>query len=1025
MSQKIPIYIPTFINSATYEPARVLPRLYFYNGQLDCETWYIADSNNAANAQTNFPYFDHYNVVSGQFPTTDSLSLLFNNEAAVYGEVPTNSLYANYWSKYVAFLYNPYTRVVNCSAIIPLADYIKMELNDIVNFRGNYYHLRAINDYSLKDGTCNLQLLGPIIGDTFNTNQFTPTGSITTTISPSGSTTTTSTTTLSPNCVCYTVVVTSNGGGESFSAGISYLPCDGGTNMGRNFLNPGTYYQCARVIGGVPQIEFTFGTGTISPNGSCNTGTCPPTPTTTTTAGPTTTTTTFGPATKVVAHNCQDYYDFGTFCVQTSTTPAIGDVYKDSYGTCYTISSIPSDQTLPCIGNLYFVGGVGACSSSACVTTTTTEAPFCHTWTVQNSTGAGYYFKYYYCGQTEPTYLEVPASSTATVCVQNDKIYNSFVAPLTFTDLGTTCIGTTTTTTTIPPQVLFTAANCQNIYDNNTYSANSASYNVGDVFQDDYGTCYYILNFSGEAAVARLTFIGAAGACSSSACVTTTTTVAPFCNTWLVENPFGAGAYYKVKYCGDNFFSYPEALPYSSQSVCVQNNEIYDAFGGVYLTNLSQSCQTTTTTTLAPGCSTFVITNNGDAFSYSGEYVYCGASVSSSYSVGTNSTIRLCVQDGKIDLPSGNNYVVQISGSCNATTTTTTTIAPGCYSYNIRNNSTDSTFIGSYVECGTNYTASYSIPSQTTASLCVLDQKIILPSGTNYTSSFTGPGTCVGTTTTTTAAPTTTTLAPGCFTYNVVNTGAGSAYFDYKYCSGSYVHQELAGGNASMSVCVDNHMISSSYAPMVITYTGASCVPTTTTTSTTSTTTTTTLPPGCFIYNVVNNGVGTGFVNYVYCGSGSVYQQFSLPGGGSGSICVDNYQINDGGNLNMVATLTTGSCIATTTTTAGPTTTTTSTTSTTTTTTSTTTTTTAAPTTTTTTTLASQKYYVETCDGPGTLVGVIEITNAPLLTTKTIRVNTPVFGYSCFQVYSTSTATPLLGTRSVTNIYTDCVDCTD
>ena len=683
---------------------------------------------------------------------------------------------------------------------------------------------------------------------------------------------------------------------------------------------------------------------------------------------------------------------------------------------------------------------MGACSSSACVTTTTTVAPFCHTWTVQNSTGAGYYFKYYYCGQTEPTYLEVPASSTATVCVQNDKIYNSFVAPLTFTDLGTTCIGTTTTTTTIPPQVLFTAANCQNIYDNNTYSANSASYNVGDVFQDDYGTCYYILNFSGEAAVARLTFIGTAGACSSSACVTTTTTIAPFCNTWLVENPFGAGAYYKVKYCGNNFFSYPEALPYSSQSVCVQNNEIYDAFGGVYLTNLSQSCQTTTTTTLAPGCSTFVITNNGDYFSYSGEYVYCGASVSSSYSVGTNSTIRLCVQDGKIDLPSGNNYVVQISGSCASTTTTTTTIAPGCYLYNIRNNSTDSTFIGSYVECGTNYTASYSIPSQTTASLCVLDQKIILPSGTNYTSSFTGPGTCVGTTTTTTAAPTTTTLAPGCFTYNVVNTGAGSAYFDYKYCSGSYVHQELAGGNASMSVCVDNHMISSSYAPMVITYTGASCVPTTTTTSTTSTTTTTTLAPGCFIYNVVNNGVGTGWVNYVYCGSGSVYQRFTLAGGASGSICVDNYQINDGGNLNMVATLTTGSCIATTTTTttAGPTTTTTTsttttttaaptttTTSTTSTTTTTTTTTTAAPTTTTTTTLASQKYYVESCSGPGDIVGVITITNAPLLTSKTIRVNTPVFGYSCFQVYSTSTATPLLGTRSVTNIYTDCVNCTD
>jgi len=44
-----------------------------------------------------------------------------------------------------------------------LADYIDMELNDIVEFRGNDYHLRAINDYNLSTGECNIQLLGPIL----------------------------------------------------------------------------------------------------------------------------------------------------------------------------------------------------------------------------------------------------------------------------------------------------------------------------------------------------------------------------------------------------------------------------------------------------------------------------------------------------------------------------------------------------------------------------------------------------------------------------------------------------------------------------------------------------------------------------------------------------------------------------------------------------------------------------------------------------------------------------------------------
>lgn len=172
MSQIIPIIIPTYISDATYRPSRVLPRLLFYNGLVDCEAYYIESgsltSNGVTKEQTAFPYFDNYNVVTGSFPTQNSNSLLFTNETAVYGTTPTGSLFSEYWNTYISLLYNPRTRLLNCSAIIPLADYFQIELNDVVNFRGNYYHLRAINDYSLKDGTCNLQLLGPLIADTLN-----------------------------------------------------------------------------------------------------------------------------------------------------------------------------------------------------------------------------------------------------------------------------------------------------------------------------------------------------------------------------------------------------------------------------------------------------------------------------------------------------------------------------------------------------------------------------------------------------------------------------------------------------------------------------------------------------------------------------------------------------------------------------------------------------------------------------------------------------------------------------------------
>ena len=172
MAQKIPIYIPTYINSADYTPARVLPRLLFFNGNLQCEQYYIESGSlttaGVSTAMNSFPYFDNYNVVSGSFPTVDSKSLLFNNENAPYGTTPTSNLFTEYWSTYISLLYNPKTRLLECNAIIPLADYSKMKLNDIVNFRGNYWHLRAINDYSLKTGECKLQLLGPIIPDSLS-----------------------------------------------------------------------------------------------------------------------------------------------------------------------------------------------------------------------------------------------------------------------------------------------------------------------------------------------------------------------------------------------------------------------------------------------------------------------------------------------------------------------------------------------------------------------------------------------------------------------------------------------------------------------------------------------------------------------------------------------------------------------------------------------------------------------------------------------------------------------------------------
>jgi hypothetical protein len=76
MSTKQKIFIPTYISDQSYNPSRVLPRMFFYNGLKDCEEYYISSGSNSLDF-TQFPYFDNY---SGQVTTTSSLSLFASQD---------------------------------------------------------------------------------------------------------------------------------------------------------------------------------------------------------------------------------------------------------------------------------------------------------------------------------------------------------------------------------------------------------------------------------------------------------------------------------------------------------------------------------------------------------------------------------------------------------------------------------------------------------------------------------------------------------------------------------------------------------------------------------------------------------------------------------------------------------------------------------------------------------------------------------------------------------------------------------
>ena len=174
----LPVSIPLYIGDQNYAPTQVFPRLMFFNGMVSSSQYWIEGQISAANREvvanneSVYPYFDNYNVITGSFPTSGSRSLLFNNEQATLGSTPQNSLIDEYWRTYLELLYDPRTRLVNASAVIPFAAYFNMQLNDLVQFRGNYYHLRAINDYDLTSGECMVQLLGPVISDAVSAQLF-------------------------------------------------------------------------------------------------------------------------------------------------------------------------------------------------------------------------------------------------------------------------------------------------------------------------------------------------------------------------------------------------------------------------------------------------------------------------------------------------------------------------------------------------------------------------------------------------------------------------------------------------------------------------------------------------------------------------------------------------------------------------------------------------------------------------------------------------------------------------------------
>jgi hypothetical protein len=125
--------------------------LFYYVGQTN--TTYTYDLNQTT--QYAYPLISSYS----EFPTTEnSFSLAFGLETTIQGDMATKTMFTQYWQKYLSRLFSSRSRVVYFSAILPVGEWLNLQMNDTIAVSGNYYKIQQI-EYDMLNERASLQLI--------------------------------------------------------------------------------------------------------------------------------------------------------------------------------------------------------------------------------------------------------------------------------------------------------------------------------------------------------------------------------------------------------------------------------------------------------------------------------------------------------------------------------------------------------------------------------------------------------------------------------------------------------------------------------------------------------------------------------------------------------------------------------------------------------------------------------------------------------------------------------------------------
>lgn len=148
--RKTELNIPVFMDSDA-KPVQQDYTLFYYGGkQSVSDVWYF---NNVI--QYVMPLMTPYS----EYPTlSTSYSNAFGLELSLRGDAPTQTMYNMYWNEYLSRMYSTQSRVVKMTAVLPVGEWLNLQLNDTIAISSNYYKIQSIQ-YDMLTEIANLELV--------------------------------------------------------------------------------------------------------------------------------------------------------------------------------------------------------------------------------------------------------------------------------------------------------------------------------------------------------------------------------------------------------------------------------------------------------------------------------------------------------------------------------------------------------------------------------------------------------------------------------------------------------------------------------------------------------------------------------------------------------------------------------------------------------------------------------------------------------------------------------------------------